>query len=613
MSKVWRAARAAYLQRAGRNSGQRVISGEYPQRVPNSSLSAASRLGRATSRHARLGYNLWEPENSGLRSFSTQIESDATVEEGKAEAAFISDNEADDNTDELDIGQTVEGVLQGPGPGKEAWDEERVKSQQALWKKIENVKLGPQKSVVPLIKEWLHEGYTLDKRVLVTLLIRLRRRMRYKQALEISDWMSQEEGITWEVADNIVRIDLKAKMKKFTEAEQLLENSPLEFKTELAYHTLLKNYADHQMAQKAETLMEKLKSTGLLTLPFPFNQMMLLYKKKGMLNKLPEMLEDMKAEGIPKDVYTYNILMDMKSRSGDIEGMEKIFEELNADENVKADAATYGTLATACVHAGQLDKAKVFLKEMEQGKVFRNRSAYDILISQYGAVGDVEAVERVWEIVKAGPVVSNRSYITVIEAFGKLGMVEKAEELYEVMSKSKGLILSRQFNALLSAYARQGLMDKAEQLMEDMERLHRKKNSITYHHLITGYLRTDQLDKAVAAMKEAQLDPKQGRSKPWFETLLAVLDAFAERGDVVNSEKQFQVLKKAYPRLKIEVYNVLLKAYINSRVPALGFLQRISSDKLDANEDTLNLLRQQTGLREESPVAEILDQPQVAV
>jgi hypothetical protein len=45
--------------------------------------------------------------------------------------------------------------------------------------------------------------------------------------LQVSDWMSQEEGIKWELADNIVRIDMKAKMKQFTAAEQLLENTTL--------------------------------------------------------------------------------------------------------------------------------------------------------------------------------------------------------------------------------------------------------------------------------------------------------------------------------------------------------------------------------------------------
>jgi len=144
-----------------------------------------SRPGRAAASQTRLGYNLWEPEQTGLRSFSTQVESDATVEEGIAEESSITDHEADDNTDDLDIGQAVEGALQGTASVNEAWDEERIKSHRALWKKIESVKLGPQKSIVPMIKEWLNEGYTLDKRVLVPLLIRLRRRNRYKQALEV--------------------------------------------------------------------------------------------------------------------------------------------------------------------------------------------------------------------------------------------------------------------------------------------------------------------------------------------------------------------------------------------------------------------------------------------
>lgn len=154
--------------------------------MPKSTPSLVSRLGRATSSQTSLGYNLWEPEETGLRSFSTQVESDATAEEGKAaEEASITDHDADDNTDNLDIGNAVEGALQGNASGHEVWDQERIKSQQALWRKIESVKQGPQKTVVPMIKEWLNEGYTLDKRVLVTLLIRLRRRQRYKQALEV--------------------------------------------------------------------------------------------------------------------------------------------------------------------------------------------------------------------------------------------------------------------------------------------------------------------------------------------------------------------------------------------------------------------------------------------
>lgn len=433
--------------------------------------------------------------------------------------------------------------------------------------------------------------------------------MGFLSPVQISDWMSQQDGIKWEIVDNIVRIDLKAKMKQFMAAEALLESSPAEFKTELAYHTLLKNYADHRMSHRAEAILEKMKAAGLLTLPFAFNQMMLVYKRRGEVEKLPEVLEDMKKSGIKRDVYTYNIMMDVKSRTGDIEGMEKVFEELKAEESVKPDAATYGTLASAYVHAGLLDQAKIYLKEMEDGDIYRNRPAFDILVSQYGAVGDLEGVERVWEKIKSVPVVSNRSYITVIEAFGKLGQVEKAEEIFVQMSQEKGLMLTRQFNALLSAYTRQGMLDKAKKLLEDLLAAGRKKNAITYHHIVIGYLKTNQIDKALAALNEAHEDPQQSRSKPWRETMILILDAYAKEGNVVDAEKYFHAYKKAYPKPEIRVYNILLKAYLNKGLPAIGFVQRLMADKLAPNDETMNLLRQQKGLTQEDGADAVTELP----
>lgn len=172
--------------RAGRSSGRKFINGEYPHRVSKYSPSTFGMLESAVPGQIRVGYSSWFPEQTGFRSLSTQVQSDAGVEEGKPEEVPDVENEADDNTDGFSIGKAVEGALEDSASGSEAWDEERIKSQRALWKKIESVKQGPQKSVVPLIKEWLNEGYVLDKHVLVTILIRLRRRQRYKQAMEVS-------------------------------------------------------------------------------------------------------------------------------------------------------------------------------------------------------------------------------------------------------------------------------------------------------------------------------------------------------------------------------------------------------------------------------------------
>lgn len=44
------------------------------------------------------------------------------VEEGKVEEVFIIDYEVDDNIDDFDIGNVVEGVLEGIFFGNEVWD-----------------------------------------------------------------------------------------------------------------------------------------------------------------------------------------------------------------------------------------------------------------------------------------------------------------------------------------------------------------------------------------------------------------------------------------------------------------------------------------------------------
>ncbi len=428
--------------------------------------------------------------------------------------------------------------------------------------------------------------------------------------LQISDWMVQQEGVQWGEMDHVVQLELKAKMGQFRNLEALFRNAPPELKTQAAYHTLLKGYVDSEKSDKAEATFAEFKASGLLTHSFAFNQMLLLYKSKGSMDKIPKLLEEMKTLGIARDVYTYNILMDWKAQSGDIVGMEQIFEELKADEVVKPDAATYGTLASTYVKSGDLVKAKVFLHEMEEGDVIRRRAAYDILLAQYSTIGDYEAVERVWAKSKSLPGISTSTYVTMLEALGKLGKVERAEEIYKVLTKEKGLALGRQYNAMLSVYTRQGLMEQAEAVVEEMEKRGRKRTSITYHHLVNGYLKNLQLDKALETVAKAQAESTFNvRTKPWLVTMDAILNGCAERGDVVLAERHFGELRKLYPKVDVQKFNMLLKAYIVGQVPASGFLQRMQADNIFPNDETLSLLKQQVEPSDERGVSQRTVEP----
>lgn len=158
---------------------QRALTGEQPQTVHNTGLPITERVTSSSSIQRQYGHGLWVREQLFIRSFSSEVVSDLGAHEGKAQEASFVETEADADVDDLDS------ALQGTGLEKPGWDQERSKSQQALWSKIEVMRQSPQRSVVPHITQWLAEGYALDKRVLVTILIRLRRRARYKQAMEV--------------------------------------------------------------------------------------------------------------------------------------------------------------------------------------------------------------------------------------------------------------------------------------------------------------------------------------------------------------------------------------------------------------------------------------------
>ncbi|CAK9865310.1 unnamed protein product [Sphagnum jensenii] len=543
-------------------------------------------------------------------SSSSQVIAEKAVEEMKFEEVLpaessLEEEEASLGKHELDdIHGFQEGASEAIGEqegefGKElggvSLQQQRSldESQQSLWWKFQKAKLGPKKSIIPLVTKWMAEGHGLDKRGLINTMSRLRKMHRYRQALEISDWMVDKEGIEWGEMDHVVRIELKAKMGQFNEAESLFRTSPPEFKTQQTYHALLRGYVGYLKSEKAEALFAELKASGLLTHSLAFNQMLLLYKRKRVTEKIPKLLEEMTTLGVARDIYTYNILMDWKAQTGDIVGMEQLFQELKADEVVRPDAATYGILASTYVKSGDPSKAKVFLQEMEQGNVIRRRAAYDILIAQYGTLGDYKAVERVWAKSKSLPGNSTSTYVVMLEALGKLGKVERAEEIYKALIHEKGIVLAHQYNAMLSVYTRQGLMEKAETVIGEMGKIGRKRNAITFHHLVSGYLKNMQLDKALETVAQAKAESTtDDRTKLWLETMLAVLEACAQKGDVVRAEEHFQVLRKLYPKVGTQQFNTLLKAYIVGGVPASGFLQRMQLDNVFADDETLSLLKQ---------------------
>ncbi|KAF5199859.1 Pentatricopeptide repeat-containing protein [Thalictrum thalictroides] len=70
----------------------------------------------------------------------------------------------------------------------------------------------PRVSVVPVLDQWIEEGNNVDHFQLQGLIKQLKTFRRYKQALEISLWMTDRRHHILSARDNVVRLELIAKM-----------------------------------------------------------------------------------------------------------------------------------------------------------------------------------------------------------------------------------------------------------------------------------------------------------------------------------------------------------------------------------------------------------------
>lgn len=296
-------------------------------------------------------------------------------------------------------------------------------------------------------------------------------------------------GMNKTVSDQAIHLDLVAKARGITAAENYFISLPEPSKIHLTYGALLNCYCKELMTDKAEALIEKMKELNLSLTSMPYNSLMTLYTKTGKPEKVPATIQEMKSEQVMFDSYTYNVWMRSLAAMNDISGVERVIEEMKRDGRVAPDWTTYSNLASIYVDAGLNDKAEKALKELENKNAFKNLSAYQFLITLYGKTGNLLEVYRVWRSLRlAFAKTANISYLNMIQALIRLKDLPGAEKCFREWESGNPVFDIRIANALIGAYAKEGLLDKAEELKERARRRGAKPNARTWEIFLDYYL-----------------------------------------------------------------------------------------------------------------------------
>ncbi|KAG6749268.1 hypothetical protein NC652_032537 [Populus alba x Populus x berolinensis] len=420
---------------------------------------------------------------------------------------------------------------------------------------MENPELGSGS----VLNQWENEGKRLTKWELCRVVKELRKYKRYQQALEVYDWMkNRQERFRLSPSDAAIQLDLIAKVRGVSTAEDFFLSLPNTFKDRRVYGALLNAYVQNRMREKAETLFDEMRDKGYVTHALPFNVTMTLYMNIKEYDKVDLMISEMNEKNIKLDIYSYNIWLSSCGSQGSADKMEQVYEQMKSDRSINPNWTTFSTMATMYIKMGQFEKAEDCLRRVESRITGRDRIPYHYLLSLYGNVGNKEEVYRVWNIYKSiFPSIPNLGYHAIISSLVRLDDIEGAEKIYEEWLSVKTSYDPRIANLFISAYVYQGNLDEAESFFDHMLEGGGKPNSNTWEILAQGHISERRTSEALSCLKEAFVTPGSKSWKPNPANVTSFFKLCEEEADMEKKEALEGFLRQS-GHLKDKAYASLL-------------------------------------------------------
>ncbi|XP_028078835.1 pentatricopeptide repeat-containing protein At1g80270, mitochondrial-like [Camellia sinensis] len=417
--------------------------------------------------------------------------------------------------------------------------------------------------------------------------------------LQLSEWLESTKQLDFVERDYASRLDLISKVRGLQKAENYIEKIPKSMRGEITYRTLLANCVAANNSKKAEQVFNKMKDLEFPITVFACNQLLLLYKRLDK-KKIADVLLLMEKENVKPTRFTYRILIDTKGKSNDITGMDQIVETMKA-EGIEPDLNIQAILARHYVYGGLKEKAEAVLKEMEGGNTKENRWACRALLPLYAALGKADEVGRVWKVCESNP--NPDECMAAIEAWGKLNKIEEAEAVFERMLKTWKKLSSKHYSTLLKVYANHKMLAKGKDLVKRMADSGCRVGPLTWDALVKLYVEAGEVEKADSILQKAA---QQNQMKPLFSSYMAIMDQYANRGDVHNAEKMFHRMRQSGYVGRLRQFQTLIQAYINAKSPAYGMRERMKADNIFPNKAAAEQLVQVDAFRK-SVMSDLLD------
>lgn len=445
----------------------------------------------------------------------------------------------------------------------------------------------PNLDLTPELDNWIQKGNKVRFAELQRIILDFRRRKRYSQALQVSEWMNTRNVCVFTPTEHAIQLDLIGKVHGFVNAERYFMNLDEQNKTDKTYGALLHCYVRQRQTDKALSHLQIMKDMGVAVSPLTYNDIMSLYSCAGQHEKTYEVLTEMKKDGITPDIFSYKICINSYGVMSDIEGMERVLQEMESQPHIVMDWVAYATVGNHFITAGLKDKANIALNKAEAFLDNKNGIGHNHLITLHARLGNTSDVFRMWDLMKiVCKRCINKDYIVMLDTLAKLGEFTKAEELIEEWEASGNCYDFRVQDALIIGYCNASMYDKAKGMLEKLVDKQRTTTPGSWERVAVGFVGSDEIEKALYCFKVAlSLQDKRKKWKPNHKSITILMYSLSEKGSVEDVETFVASLRNVVP-VNRQMYHALMKAYIRDGKEVDGILNRMKADSIPENEET---------------------------
>ncbi|XP_038712743.1 pentatricopeptide repeat-containing protein At4g21705, mitochondrial [Tripterygium wilfordii] len=464
------------------------------------------------------------------------------------------------------------------------------RSKEALYSKISPLG-NPSTSLVPELDSWVSDGNKVRVSELQRIIRDLRKRKRFTQALQVSEWMNKNGICSFSPTEHAVQLNLIGRVHGYLSAENYFDNLRDEEKNDKTYGALLHCYARQKQIDKSLSHMQKMREMGFASSALTYNDIMSLYANLGQYEKVPEVLDEMKKNKISPDNLSYRICINAYGTQSNIMAMEALLKEMENHSHIVVDWNTYAVVASFYIKAGLTDKTIDSLKKAEERLEKKDGNEFNHLMSLYASIGNKAEVLRLWDLQKcAFKRHINRDYITVLDSLVKLGELKESEKLLKEWESSGNCYDFRVPNIVFVGYCKKGLYKKAEAILTDLMEKGRATTPNSWARLAEGYLDKGEMTKAVDCMKAAvSRDVKNKDWKPNPKVITAILGWLGDEGSAEDVEAFVASLRAVIP-VSRRMYHALIQANIRGGKEVNGILESMKTDKIDEDKETKKIL-----------------------